>query len=40
MKKDMKVITKKINTAIFFFDLLKNIIAGLVNKEIHNRFNP
>ena len=26
--------------AIFFFDLLKNTIAGLVNKEIQNRFNP
>ena len=24
----------------YSFDLLKNIIAGLVNKEIQNRFNP
>ena len=36
----MKVITKKTHTAIFFFDLLKNIIAGLVNKEMQNKFNP
>ena len=35
----MKVITKKTHTAISFFDLLKNIIAGLVNKEIQNKFN-
>ena len=25
---------------MFFFDLLKNIIAGLVNKEMQNKFNP
>ena len=36
----MKVITKIIQTAIFFLDLLKNIIAGLVNKEMQNKFNP